>query len=234
MLNKLRKLDALLRADLLRTSAIPAPADFSLGLSLQATALLGGVYGACMGLFAISDGRSGAWLQAVASMVKLPSLFLLTLVVTFPSLYVFGALGGVGLGFVAALRLILLAVVIMLAISASFAPILAFFTLSTSSYSFIVLLNVVLLGVASAIGLRVLHRLLTRSLSERLPELGATQAAHGVFRTWLAIFALVGVQMSWLLRPFIGRPGMEFSWFRPRDGSFFQAVVHHLVRLLGG
>ena len=37
-----------------------------------------------------------------------------------------------------------------------------------------------------------------------------------VFGCWMIVFGLVGAQMSWILRPFIGSPDMEFAWFRPR------------------
>jgi hypothetical protein len=37
-----------------------------------------------------------------------------------------------------------------------------------------------------------------------------------------------------VLRPFIGAPGYEFAWFRPREGSFFEAVVHAIQRLVFG
>jgi hypothetical protein len=55
-----------------------------------------------------------------------------------------------------------------------------------------------------------------------------------VLRGWLVVFALVGAQMSWVLRPFIGNPERDFTWFRPRDGSFFQSVWSSLRALLGG
>src|SRR3954468_10173099 len=51
-------------------------------------------YGACMGCFALlKDGGPSYW-QLLASTVKVPALFVLTLLVTFPSLYVFNALVG--------------------------------------------------------------------------------------------------------------------------------------------
>ncbi len=52
-----------------------------------------------------------------------------------------------------------------------------------------------------------------------------------VFACWIFVFALVGAQMSWVLRPFIGAPGMEFEWFRPRGSNFFEAVVKALESL---
>jgi hypothetical protein len=33
-----------------------------------------------------------------------------------------------------------------------------------------------------------------------------------VFACWIFVFAMVGAQMSWVLRPFIGAPAMEFEW----------------------
>jgi hypothetical protein len=52
-----------------------------------------------------------------------------------------------------------------------------------------------------------------------------------VFRCWVIVFALVGAQMSWLLRPFLGNPSVPFSFFRARESNFFEAVWHHLVHL---
>jgi hypothetical protein len=52
-----------------------------------------------------------------------------------------------------------------------------------------------------------------------------------VFRCWVIVFALVGAQMSWVLRPFIGDPNKEFTWFRPRESHFFQAVWHAFLNL---
>jgi hypothetical protein len=47
-----------------------------------------------------------------------------------------------------------------------------------------------------------------------------------VFNLWVIVFALVGAQMGWVLRPFIGNPDMRFTWFRGRESNFFQAVLH--------
>ncbi len=43
---------------------------------------------------------------------------------------------------------------------------------------------------------------------------------------------MVGAQMSWVLRPFIGG-GREFALFRPRGSNFFEAVWGKIVMLLG-
>jgi hypothetical protein len=34
-----------------------------------------------------------------------------------------------------------------------------------------------------------------------------------------------------VLRPFIGKPGLPFSWFRARESNFFEGVWHAIVSL---
>jgi hypothetical protein len=53
-----------------------------------------------------------------------------------------------------------------------------------------------------------------------------------IFRIWVIVFGLVGAQMSWVLRPFIGNPEQPFTFFRTRDSHFFQAVFEALRKLL--
>ena len=52
-----------------------------------------------------------------------------------------------------------------------------------------------------------------------------------VFVCWIVLFALVGAQMSWVLRPFIGNPNQPFEWFRSRESNFFEAVGRALGHL---
>ena len=54
-----------------------------------------------------------------------------------------------------------------------------------------------------------------------------------VFYIWLVAFGLVGAQMGWVLRPFVGSPFLAFTWFRPREASFFEAVLKSLRQLFG-
>lgn len=207
--------------------------------------LLGAAYGFFMGWFALTSRDPAEYRQVVAATLKLPALFLLTLGVTLPSLYVFTALTGCRLTFSATLRFLVAAVVVNLAVAASFGPILGFFTFSTTSYHFMILLNVALLGIAGLVGLTFLIRTLRRLAapppgpSDALPTVSEYDAETGmrsanrIFQIWIVIYSLVGAQMGWLLRPFIGSPDMPFEWFRPRSGNFFQAVALHLRRLLG-
>lgn len=250
----IREVDQLLRGEAtqlakLRDGGIQVTSD-----RLQiAIVLLGMGYGLCMGTYALLRGDSTALLQLVAGMVKVPALFLLTLVVTFPSLYVFNALVGSRLSALALWRLLTSSVALNMAVLASFGPIVAFFSLSTTSYSFMLLLHVLVFSVAGTLGLKfllqTLHRLtLTQHPAEEappvLPEVKSPSSSLEsdaryvparqvklVFRCWMAVFALVGAQMSWLLRPFLGHPNEAFSFFRARESNFFEAVWQHLVHL---
>jgi hypothetical protein len=66
---------------------------------------------------------------------------------------------------------------------------------------------------------------------------GQTLGRHTrlVFGCWVVVFALVGAQMGWVLRPFVGNPALPFQWFRdfPDRGrsNFFEAVLRALQEL---
>ncbi len=268
MLSWLRQLDELLRGDRTRQSLlghgdIPIPVRRFLPIAIA----LGAAYGFFMGWFALAKGGDG-WKHMLATTVKLPALFLFTLLVTFPSLYVFSALCGSRLTFRSTIRLLVAAIVVNLAVGASMGPILGFFTLSTTSYHFMVLLNVALLAIAGIIGVSFLYRTLCRVLdaqaaaeavaappapAEHLPgedydphhpprllplrsappPRRTGDAASVIFAIWMIVYGLVGTQMGWLLRPFIGSPNQPFELFRVREGSAFESITQSLGRLMG-
>jgi hypothetical protein len=200
-------------------------------------------------------------MQLAATAIKVPALFFLTLVVTFPSLYVFSALFGVRLGPADTLRLIVAPLAVNLAVLASLGPITGFFTLSTTSYEFMKLLNVFFFSVSGIIGLKVLLTMLSRleeaqTLGAAAPASAALADGGGVpsqppaapptlppsrerstarltFHVWVIIYALVGAQMGWILRPFIGSPDIPFQWFRHREANIFIDIVQTIGKLFG-
>lgn len=259
------ELDRLLRGETTRLSNLRGNSiDVPLGGLAFLLIILGMIYGACMGAFALLRPSGPSYDQLLASTVKLPLLFILTLIVTFPSLYVFNALVGSQLRIGAVLRLLVAALAVMLAVLSSFGPIVAFFSVSTTSYPFMVLLNVLMFTVSGILGLsfllQTLHRLslyVALPTAEpvadpdapplRLPEPirqsrgGALDPVDGyllgphvktVFRCWIIVFGVVGAQMSWILRPFIGNPDQPFTWFRPRDSNFFESIVQVIRQLV--
>jgi hypothetical protein len=210
-----------------------------------------------MGTFAVFRGKSAEPMQVVASMVKVPLLYYLTLLVTLPSLYVFNALVGSRLSPLGVVRLLVASVAVNVTVLASLGPIVAFFSVCTTSYPFMVLLNVVVFAVSGLFGLRfllqTLHRL-TLAAEPRPAETGSppetwseaeaagplepvrdravSEQVKVVFRVWVVVFGLVGAQMGWVLRPFIGNPTLPFTWFRTRESNFFMAVLQALQDVL--
>jgi hypothetical protein len=202
-------------------------------LSLAALPL-GIAYGVFMALYAVLRGGEGSMLQLIATSLKVPLLFLLTLLVTLPSLYVLSALARSRLSFTHTVRLLLAAVTVNMALLASFGPVTAFFTLSTESYPFMILLNVAFFTVSGLVGLAFLRRALeiVFEVEQASPASAAQQgAAARVFKTWTLIYAVVGAQMGWILRPFIGAPSEPFQWFRKRQSNFFIVVWEAFLRL---
>jgi hypothetical protein len=253
--NWLRALDRLLRGDATKVGSVQEGLrEVPLGGILVVIVGLGAISGMGMGSFALFKEQGPSVAQFMASIVKVPLLFLLTLVVTFPSLYVFNALLGSRLDLASVFRLLVAGLAVTLAVLASFSPIVAFFSVSTTSYSFMVLLNVVMCAAAGVLGLmflrRTLHRLTLTAgapppISATSPQTnqrppgaldetdGQPLGKHvkGVFRCWMILFALVGSQMGWVLRPFIGAPDVPFTFFRERHANFFAGVWGHLVNL---
>ena len=58
-------------------------------------------------------------------------------------------------------------------------------------------------------------------------------ARRNVVRLWILIYAFVGSQMAWTLRPFIGAPGLQFELFRQLGGSFYANVFVSIGEILG-
>lgn len=269
MIDQLRELDRILRGEAtrpasLRGGTLPVQAARLLPLLV----VLGGAYGGFMGLFALINRADPEPWQLVATVLKVPSLFLLTLLVTFPSLYVFNALVGSRLTPTSLMRMLLAALGVTIAVLASLGPIVGFFSLTTESYHFVLLFNVLVFAASGGLGLVFLARTLSRladaeAAAVRTPRgLDASVAASDaaadpaappalddvgpldgdgpllgphvrtVFRVWMLVFGLVGAQMSWVLRPFVGNPEQPFTWFRARESSFFQAVYEAVQSLL--
>src|SRR5205085_7462686 len=63
---------------------------------------------------------------------------------------------------------------------------------------------------------------------------GSTTVARRVLFAWLAGNLLLGSQLSWLLRPFVGSPGLPLEFLRKEafHGNFFEAVGRALHSLL--
>jgi hypothetical protein len=189
-------------------------------------------------------GSQKSLLQALASSVKLPVLFLLTLAICLPTLYLFNLLCGGRLSARQALATALTAITVTANLTLAFAPITLFFMLTAQSYAFFVLLNVVILALTGGIGLHFMVQGI-RSLNVT-PQTGATLATalelespaawspHPVNMTllnvWLLLYGFVGTQLGWTLSPFFGEPDVPFILFREIESNFYIGVLELFFR----
>lgn len=238
MSDLLRQLDRLLRGDFTRPDELgQGRVAVPLRTLVVACLLCGVVYGLCMGLYAATSGLERGALQFASSAFKVPLLFLLTLVVTFPSLYVFAALAGSSLRVHDMLRLLVAAVTVDMAVLASFGPVTVFFTVFTTSYPFVALLNVIFFLIAGAVSLGFLMRAVGAVFRDDAPAAQGAPSqsrARSIIRVWIVIYGVVGTQMGWILRPFIGNPELPFVWFRHHRESNVFAALLDLLRDVGG
>ena len=187
------------------------------------SAIFLGVFGAVIG----SD--HSVW-QALASSVKLPALFLLTLLVCLPTLYFFNIIFESSLSLSQNFALLLAAVTMTAVVLLAFAPVVLFFLISTSQYQFYKLLNVGIFAVAGWIGIRQLGQGLKMLTTN--DRRGVT-ARGRILRLWMLLYAFVGSQLAWTLRPFFGAPGLPFELFRGLGGNFYTNVFASIGEVLG-
>jgi hypothetical protein len=181
------------------------------------------LYGAVMG------STHSLW-QALSSAVKLPLLFLATLFVCAPTLYFFNVLYGSNQSLTQNVALILTAITVTAVLLLSFAPITLFFLLTTSQYQFFKLLNVLIFTVSGAMGIAFL------SQGMRIVSSGGLAGEHArrwVLRLWMLVYAFVGSQMAWTIRPFIGAPSIDFELFRQLGGNFYTNIFASLGEIFG-
>lgn len=181
------------------------------------------LYGAVMG------STHSLW-QVLSSALKLPILFLATLIVCSPTLYFFNLIFGSDQSLTQNFCLMLTAITVTAVILLSFAPIVLFFLLTTSHYQFFKLLNVGVFTVAGVVGVRFLSH--GMRIVSQFGD-GGAGARRNVVRLWILIYAFVGSQMAWTLRPFIGAPSMGFELFRQLGGSFYANIFASIGEVLG-
>jgi hypothetical protein len=188
-------------------------------------AFFGIIYGAVMGSFGGVTGER-FW-QVVYSASKVPLLLIATFCISLPSFFVINTIMGLRDDFAEALRALIATQAALTVILASFAPFTALWYASSADYQAALLFNTLMFGTASITAQLLLLRLY-RPLIARNPR-------HRVMvRLWLVIYAFVGIQMGWVLRPFIGSPDIATTFFRQEAwGNAYVEVAHIIMRVFG-
>lgn len=182
-----------------------------------------------LGLYGVLLGSTHSAGQSLSAAIKLPILFLFTLLVCAPVLYLINILFGVNQRLSHSMALVLAAISMTGVILLSFAPITLFFILTVpDSYQFFKLLNVLFFTISGGVGVVCLGRGL------KIVSTGPTAQNHWlIFCLWLGIYTFVGSQMAWTLRPFVGYPAAPFELFRQVGGNFYTDIFRSMGEILG-
>jgi len=92
------------------------------------------------------------------------------------------------------------------------------------SHNCLLLTHIIIIAVAGIVG--------NRALRQGLAAVVAPVCATGkLYWSWLAAFALVGCQLSWILRPFVGSPFYPVVFLRPDclERNFYEFVFSEVI-----
>ncbi len=187
----------------------------------------------CFALYGAIIGAFHSPQQAIASAIKLPALYLLTLVVCLPALYIFNALFGSTKTIAQHFTYILSAAAVIALLLCGFAPVTLFFlmTINSQDHAFFLLLNVVIFALTGIFGVSFLYQAMRPTANAELDA--HVHLRSNILRFWLMLYGLVGSQLGWTLRPFFGSAG-PFEVFRPREGNFLTGVWNAILTLMLG
>jgi hypothetical protein len=182
----------------------------------------GFLYGAAMGTFNLRP------LQALYSGSKVPLLLVVSTVVCLPSFFVLNTVLGLRNDFVAAMRGVIAAQATMAVALVGLAPLTLFVYGSSSSYDLALNFNGLVFLVAALAG--------QATLSRHYRPLIARDPRHKLGRAlWLGLYIFVAIQMAWVLRPFVGSPGLKTQFFREEAWSnAYVVVLGKVLSFFGG
>lgn len=229
--NGLRFIDLLIRRSPALLTTISAKKNLTkdLTIMLASSTTFAAVYGAAIGSY-------NGGLQILYVAIKLPLLFLATLLISFAAMYILQQVIGCGLSSVQALRIALISISMTSIVLSSFAPIALLFSVSLKleyepHYGNIVLMHVLFFAVAGFVSLRYLWIATSAIITDR-------KKVIQTMVIWLIIYSFVGAQMAWMLRPFIGDYSFELEFLRHFskesmiDKNFYSSVYSLLKELI--
>ncbi len=173
------------------------------------------IYGFLLGMY------SGSF-QTLAGAVKFPLLFFGTLFLCLPPLYMVNLLIGMKISFRQTLALLAGATYVMSALLASLSPLLVFAMLNTTNSNIISLIMIMSCAISGVFALHCVW-----DGMQYLTDKQSGPSHAWIIKIWSIMYILVGTQLSWGLRPFIGERG-EFVFFKSVGGNFFAAVFELL------
>lgn len=180
------------------------------GLAVAAVLVGGAAYGACMGSYA------GRPVQVIYSATKVPILIGLTAALALPGFFVLNTLLGLRADWPRALRAVARSQAAVAVSLGSLAPLVLVWYSAGVRYHAATLFSggaFLLASLAAQWRLRRAYRpLIARDRRHRL-----------MLAAWLGVYVFVGIQLAWVLRPFVGDPAAPPAFFR--EGEWGNAYV---------
>jgi len=193
-----------------------------------------GLYGAAMGCWR-------APLQALYVAIKFPLIILLTTLGNALLNAMLAPLLGLNISLRQSMLAVLFSFTVASTILGAFSPLTAFMVWNTPSlsgsvndvsigtYNLVQLTHVAVIAFSGVAG--------NLRLAQFLHRLSGNRAVvQRVLLAWLAGNLFLGSQLCWILRPFIGAPGLPVEFLRASafKGNFYEAVFSAVMRLLRG
>jgi len=147
-------------------------------------------------LFGLASGLFGGWFVAAMNTAKMPLAGLCSLLLCFPSLYIFSSVAGTPLSLAQSVLLGCASFAMVGLILVGLAPVAWLFAVSTASISFVTVLTFLLWLIAIGFTSRFL---------DKLKDGGQLLQQAGI-KLWLAILMIVTLQMVTCMRPMLSRP----------------------------
>ena len=195
----------------------------------------------CAAVIVFGDGLYGwtlGWwrgpLQSLYTAIKFPLLVFLTCGGNALLNGLLAQVLGLGISLRQSTLTILMSFTLTALILGAFSPVMLFLLYNTpplaahspTSHSILLTAHVAAIAFAGVVANRRLLRLL-----EQLA--GRASSARTILFAWLGGNLLLGSQLAWVLRPFVGSPSLPVEFLRadPLRGNFFEALAHALKRL---
>ncbi len=190
--------------------------------SLRATI----AWAAALLMFGAVMGVPGGVYYMVASAIKLPLLVAVVTLAALPLLYFLALYSGVQMTVYQTIHLVSGMLVILSVLALTFAPALLVLWISVGHYGLYKIACAAVLALCGALGI-----LFAKQGLDRMGK-ALSRTRDTLFWIWAAVYALVGGQLAWLARPFIGSPSAPFQFLRGAGGSLYQELAHSAWRLL--
>lgn len=189
-------------------------------LALIALIAIGGLlYGVFMGSWELGAGR---YAMLAFAALKVPLLIGVTTCVCLPGFLVLNTAVGLSGDLARSLRAVLASQAGFAIGLMSLGPITRFVYACGVEHRVAILTNGAMFALATGVAQAVLW-------SRYRPLIREDRRHAAMLWAWVMLYVFVGVQMGWMLRPFIGAPGMAVTFFRQEPFTNAYVEVFRLV-----